>query len=909
MSSNDEDFLDSDASETLAPGGGDRNVSQETLGPYGIVRVLGRGAMGIVYEAVDSHLDRTVAIKTLPTEFARDGDRISRFKREATLLASFSHPHIATVYSHEEIEGQHCLVMEYVEGQGLDEVIAEGRLTSSEILQIALQVSTALEVAHNHGVVHRDLKPANIRLTSSFVVKVLDFGLAKNVRIGGSGSSVDQAAQTAAGQVLGTPSYMSPEQARGRTVDKRADLWAIGCILFEMLCGRRVFGGDNISDTLVNVLQQEPDWTLLPSEIPGPLVKILERCLQKDVDARLPDAGMIRIELEELINGKSTLTSASVIGPTIFQKSNYQKPVMLAVGLVAAMIGLLSGWLIQGGNSAERMNDRPLDVVRPFYASIELQAPVSLGTESKARYRTCFAVSPDGQTIVYSTGRRTDPMVVRKTDGFSHSTLPGTEGAHSPFFSPDNKQIAFVLGEKLCVVHVDGGNVRTLADAEEGSAGAWQDDGFIYYPTTEASTLWRISETGGTREELYATTWCGCNNPSGLSDGRLLFTRKGKSIHDDYSETVIFDPQDRSEVSLGLLGMRVRYCESGYLVYSRDGGLFARAFDLATTTLSGNEIMITSRVVSNGYSGSAHFDVAENGTIMFLEGQRMDEGYLAIVGSDGEVKERLENFPSGRFGRFELSPDERYLALARVAERDDIWIYDMLEKTIRKVTTEGFNYFPFWSPDGEEIYYGATMNNASGLYKMSVMGSQREKLFNVKGWYVKVAIGSSKETMLLESEFAITDVSGRTDMEGLKFENESVNWGPMISPDDQWVLFVSDRTGRYEIYVAPLPFVAENARQVSFDGGHHPTWSHDGKKIYYHYINKFFEVNVGEDIAESLPAPTELFEHEWVVVPGGNYKPFGTEGEFIAIEPVEANVPITTLKVIQNALPSLPEEN
>lgn len=904
MSSNDgitsgSDFNDA---ETIAPSDGSPSSSEDTIGPYEVVRVLGQGAMGIVYEAIDSKLDRTVAIKTLPAEFASDESRISRFKREATLLASFSHPHIATVYSHEEIRGQHCLVMEYVEGQGLDEVITASKLTLSEILQIALQVSSALEVAHNHGVVHRDLKPANIRLTSSFTVKVLDFGLAKNMRIGGSGSSVDQAAQTAAGQVIGTPSYMSPEQARGRTVDKRADLWAVGCILFEMLSGQRVFCGDNVSDTLVNVLEREPDWTLLPTDIPGPVMKLLERCLQKDVDARLPDAGMIRIELEELIGGKSTLASASAIGPTVFRQSSRQKLLITGVCVLAALCGLLSGWLIQGGNSDGKLSIDTTASVQPFYSSIELQDPVVLGMESTACLQTCFAISPDGRTIVYSTGMRTDPLVIRKMNGFSNVTVKGTEGAHSPFFSPDSRQIAFVLNEKLCVVHADGGNVKTLADAEVGSAGAWQADGFIYYPTTEASTLWRIPESGGAREKLYVAFWGGCENPSGLPDGRLVFTTKRNSFHDDYSETMVFDPSNQTVVSLGIVGMHVEYCECGYLVYCRDGGLYARAFDVATTALSGDEITIASRVASNGITGNAHFDVSDNGTIVFLEGRRIEEGYLAVMGPDGQMKERLDNFPSGSFGRFELSPDERYLALGIVAERDDIWIYDLLEKTIRKVTSEGSNHLPLWTPDGKEIYFGSRVNDRTGLYKMSAFGSDKEKLAEFDDWYVRVAFGSSSDIMLLERNNGIADASGVTDLESMSVENESVNWGPVISPDDKWVAFVSDRTGRYEIFVAPMPLDVENARQVSIDGGVFPTWSRDGKKIFYVYDNKFFEVNLGDDIAGSLPAPEELFEQDWVGIPGRNYAPYGTEGEFIAVQPIEPDVPIPTLKVIQNAL-------
>ncbi|MBA63257.1 MAG: hypothetical protein CMJ76_12940 [Planctomycetaceae bacterium] len=889
-------------SETIPPSPQTPNLSGETIGPYGVIRILGKGAMGIVYEAIDSKLDRRVAIKTLPTEFARKETRISRFKREATLLASLSHPNIATVFSHEQYNQQHCLVMEYIEGQGLDDVILKSQLTLQEILQIGLQISGALETAHNHGIVHRDLKPANIRLTSNFTVKVLDFGLAKNIRFESLGSAEDPTGQTAAGQVLGTPCYMSPEQARGRTVDKRTDLWAFGCILFEMLSGQRVFGGDNISDTLVQVLEREPDWTLLPVDTPGRLIKLVERCLQKHVDARLPDAGMIRIEIEELIGGHSALSNASAIRPTVLGKSRSQRLSFLFLCVFILSVSVFTGWLIRGAQLDSEAVPEPVSFAKPFYTSLQLKEPIVLGMESTACLQTCFAISPDGLTIVYSSGIRTAPLVVRKLDSFADVIIQGTEGAHSPFFSPDSEQIAFVQNEKLCVVHTDGGNVKTLADAEVGSAGAWQADGFIYYPTTEASTLWRIPETGGVREKLYLTFWGGCENPTALPDGSLVFTKKRNSIHDDYSETIVFNPEDKSVVSLGILGMHVEYCELGYLVYCRDGGLYARSFDVKTTTLSGNELAITSKVASNGITGNAHFDVSNNGTILFLEGRRIEQGYLSVMGPDGKVKRRLENFPAGSFGRFELSPNERYLALEIASESDDIWIYDLFEKTIRKVTNQGNNHLPLWTPDGKAIYFGSRVGERTGLYKMGAFGGNKEKLAEFDDWYIRVAFGSSTDIMLLERNNGIADASGVPDLENLTVENKHVNWGPVISPDDKWVAFVSDRTGRYEIFVAPMPLDVQNARQVSIDGGFFPTWSRDGGKIFYIYDNKFYQVNIDNKTSDALAAPEELFEHDWVGIPGRNYAPYGTDGDFIAVEPIEPDLPVERLKIIQNAL-------
>lgn len=889
--------------ETIAPGSSTGSSESQELGPYSLSRVLGKGAMGIVYEAVDSKLSRTVAIKTLPAEFAEDAHRISRFSREASLLASLSHPHIATVYSHEELDGKHCLVMEYVEGQGLDEIIQSSELTIDETIRFATQIASALESAHNHGVVHRDLKPANIRITGHSMVKVLDFGLAKNVRTSDSDSSVDEAAKTAAGQILGTPAYMSPEQARGRVVDKRTDIWALGCIIFEMLAGERAYAGDNLSDTLVSILEREPNWESLPTDTPVAVLRLLERCLQKDVESRLTDAGLIRLDLEEISRGDGTSSLSTSRISTLSTKQSFKWVGWLVVVVLAALLGALIG----GSDDALTNPIQNTRLDPPTHLSIHLEQPAILTAGSSMTIVSHVAISPDGRQIATSAGDVTSPLILRSLDGFNAITVEGTEGARCPFYSPDGDRIGFVRGSNIYLMASDGTGLTMLTTATADTSATWNTDGWIYYSSSFGAVFWRIPETGGDRE-LLGEKWVGeYRTPSCLPDGRLLFTRQHSSIHEDYSQAYVYDPQTKEETLIGKIGVQLRYVNTGHIVYCRGGDINAVEFDLVNTKVVGQPKTITTNVVSSGVFGNAQFDVTIDGTLVYLPGPRLDYGQVSIVSSDGTVKP-LENFPLGTFSHFELSPDDRYLAISIVAERDDIWLYDFKQKTNKRLTVKGLNVAPSWSDNGESLYYSSMrdLDGVAAVYKTTLTGTTEEKIIELPDWGIMCEANTNEDFLVFtaDSNIYTLDFNSEEDVSE-PFDFGGWDWCPAISPDQRRMIFCSNVTGRNEMYIAPFPFDGTGIRQLSTAGGTEGVWSDDGKKVWYVVGDTFYSVAIGDDLDFEIPNAVKEFQIDHIEIPGVRYRPIGEDGDMVMVMPLTAREPVDRLHLIQNATAEL----
>ena len=601
----------------------------QALGPYVISAQIGEGGMGEVYRARDTKLDRDVAIKVLPEAFAADADRVARFQREARTLASLDHPNIAIIHGLEQAGDVHALVMELVPGDDLSQRIVRGAIPIDEALPIAKQIAEALEAAHERGIIHRDLKPANIKVRADGTVKVLDFGLAKVMEPFGAGSDVSQPptltipAMTQAGMILGTAAYMSPEQARGRAVDKRTDIWAFGCVLYEMLTGHAVFTGDTLSDTIAAILDREPHWKALPEHTPSSVRRLLRRCLEKDPKRRLPDIADARLEIDE---AETTPSDARDAGPTV-SSSIARVRTRERVGWIiaaACLTGLVATLAFNRAGSGDRT---PADI--PSYStSIVLPAGVSLWSGNPPGR---FVLSPDGRRLAMvasdSTGR--SMLWVRPLDSRVAQALGGTEGATYPFWSADSRFIAFLAQNKLKKIGVAGGEVVTLCDASFGSSGAWNRDDVILFTPNGNSPLYRVSASGGTPTQVTTLETASGDVqhsfPFFLPDGRhFLYFVVGSQASRTVPRGVYVGALD-SKAPGKLIepgGSNAKYA-NGYLIFLRNGALLAQPFDVGRLELGGTPVSLVDHVQTTGASASdvaGAFTVSETGVLAYQTG-------------------------------------------------------------------------------------------------------------------------------------------------------------------------------------------------------------------------------------------------------------------------------------------------
>ena len=666
------------------------------LGHYDVTSLLGEGGMGQVWQATDTQLNRQVALKILPDAFAADPDRLARFTREAQILASLNHPNIAAIHGIEEAEGTRALVLELVEGPTLADRIAKGAIPVDEALPIAKQIAEALEAAHEAGVIHRDLKPANIKVREDGTVKVLDFGLAKaldpNPEGDPSQSPTLTAAATQMGVIMGTAAYMSPEQARGKTVDKRADIWAFGVVLYEMLTGRRAFEGEDVSLTLSAVLQREPEWAVLPANVPHGLKTYLRRCLQKDPKQRVRDIGDMRLAFE----GAFETTAADTLAATPMQPGKW-----------SSGVGHLIPWAIAAAAIV-------VAIVQTMPTSVDSGARMTRFSvpldDSDARDYRHIAIAPDGSRVVY--GDRLTALYTRELDEFDATPLPGTARARSPFFSPDGQSVGFFLDGELMSMSVRGGDPLPVGAASAPVGAAWGDDGMILFSPAFTGPLWQIPAAGG--EPLQLTTLDRERGESGhiwpelLPDGRrALFTIFGGAGLSDAQVAML--QLDTGDYEPLFDGAAARYAPTGHLVYYRGGAYHAVPFDVAAGQRTGPDVPILSDVANlNPQGGSGvYFAFSKTGTLVSFAGaepvwQRL--GRLAWVSRDGDVE--LLPFEPARFGALSLSPDRRLLALDRLdAGSQQLWIYDLDRETAAQLTRTGFNADPIWHAGGEKIAF------------------------------------------------------------------------------------------------------------------------------------------------------------------------------------------------------------
>ncbi len=869
---------------TLAPG--------TRLGPYEITAQIGEGGMGEVYRATDTKLERQVAIKVLPQGFTEDKERLARFEREAKLLAQLNHPNIAQIYGLETSGATHALVMELVPGPTLADRLESGPLSLAESLSLALQIAQALEEAHEKGIVHRDLKPQNIKASDEGKAKVLDFGLAKAMDAGGSASSAVDFARsptlmnsptltavrgTQLGVILGTAAYMAPEQAKGRAVDKRADIWAFGVVLFEMLTGRQLFGGETASETIAEVLKQEIDFAALPVALPAGVERLLRRCLERDPQRRLRDIGEARIALEQaLASGSPDVATAPLApaeAPAVWRRV---LPWAVAAAFAAAFVAL---WF--AGRSPAAPSSRS-----PAVLALRLPAGLTLPLDNRGLYGQTglIAISRDGRRIAFLAGPSDEASLhVRSLESAEVVAIAGTGGASSPFFSPDGRWIAYFAPGKLRKVAIDGGKPIDLADASLDRGGVWCPDGSIVFPSGVTSGLFRLPPGGGPPVAL--TTLDTANGerthrwPALLPGGKeVAFTVGRIGLPGDYEAATI----DAVDLATGRRrplfrgASMVRFTPDGYALLAREGQVLALPLAGAAGESTEDAVQVLANVAGIAASGVLYFDVADNGTLIYAESDpganQLDLAWLSRAG-------KLENFglPPREYQSPKISPDGQRIAVTigpSGGRSGDVWIHDPTNGALTKLSFEGRSWTPIWSRDGRDVTYATITASGADEFRTrpATGGAEPTTVRAFAEGRARQPVAWMPDGSLLAWEDAGNPAVGNVvyfppgEREQLPIASTSaIEIQAAASPDGRFVAYAYDASGAGEIYVQPFP--PTGAKWQVATGGSMPIWSLDGREIYYLQSQSMMAVPIATTGTFSVGAPRKLFDMPLEVLP------------------------------------------
>ena len=886
------------------------------LGPYEVVSSLGAGGMGEVYRATDTKLGRDVAIKILPDAFAHDAERVARFTREAQTLASLNHSNIAQIYGVGEQAlpnpesripnpgSVSYLVMELVEGEDLSTIIARHaasrgpaspewspgasapEMPLADALPIAKQIADALEAAHEQGIIHRDLKPANIKVRADGTVKVLDFGLAKALDANASGASSATAdamnsptltarlrqgygeAGTEMGMIIGTAAYMAPEQARGKVVDRRADIWAFGVVLYEMLTGRRLFTGDTVSDILAAVLTREPDWKALPAATPEGVRRLLRRCLEKEPRKRLSSIGDARLELDET----ELAGAAPVAAPGVPDGRVRRREFVAWTATVLAL--LAAGAAVLWRPAAQAPLPR---VVR---ATLPLPAGVSIELDGERSGMP--ALSPDGRRVAFGAREGAGPMHIWVLDLSSGVAKPlsGTEGGHRPFWSPDGKDIGFFTWGALSTIPAEGGAVRRLAEARDARGGTWSPNGTILFAPYQRGSLWTVSERGGKAVEVTTT------------GKELLGTHRFPQFLPDGEHFIYLDrpapygPRTGSSaVLVGRLGTTepvARLVESatnavfaeGHLLYVRDGALVAQPFDPARRETRGEPTALVGDVLYNRRFWYGVFSAGGSGILAFLTGRQRDLSQLVWRDRSGRRLGELgtPGILSG-YGGLALSRDGRLAAVARVDEgtsEADIWLYDLDRGSESRLVRPGDDGNPVFAAEGGQMFFGSTSGNVGVLMRRDLKSGSETQLFSEKAGSYIVPLASVRDGVAMlytapkldgGSDLLLRPTAGGGEAKAV-VGTPADELDGQVSPDGRWLAWASDESGRYEVFVAPFPDARGSRFQVSRDGGTQPRWHPKGAELFFKTPDNVLTAVPVEASSStfSVGTPTALFQ-------------------------------------------------
>ena len=796
------------------------------LGHYDVTALLGEGGMGQVWQATDTQLNREVALKILPDAFAADPDRLARFQREAQILASLNHPNIAAIYGIEEAEGTRALVLELVEGPTLADRIAKGPIPLDEALPIAKQIAEALEAAHEAGVIHRDLKPANIKVREDGTVKVLDFGLAKafdpNPEGDPSQSPTLTAAATQMGVILGTAAYMSPEQARGKPVDKRADIWAFGVVLYEMLTGVRPFQGEDVSLTLASVMKSDVDVKTLPPDMPANLRTVLRRCLEKDPRQRVRDVGDVRLAMEGAFETGVTAADAARVVP-VAVKTLWQRllPSVAAAVVVGLGVGLVV-WSV--------MRSEP-----PVVLQFEHELPDGQSFTNTGRPIT--ALSRDGRAFVYNTQ---DGFYLRAIGELDARLIPGTaNNLTSPVFSPDGQTLGYWdrAAAELKRVAISGGAPVTITAAPNNPNGVtWESDGTILYGQRDG--IWQVPDTSGTPELLIpAEEGERVHGPQMLPGGEwVLFTFRpaGTSAWDEAQ--IVVQSLTTGERETLITGARdARYVPTGHLVYGLNGVILAVPFDVGTRQVLGGPVSLIDgvRASTDTTSGAMHFALADNGSLIYVPGAAGGGGVVSLTWVDRDGDGESIPAPPRAYDHPRGSPDGTRIAVD-ITEGDniDVWIWDLARETLTQLTfDEELDDFPLWTPDSARVVFRSTRDGGGLFWKAADGTGQVERL---KDGIARPYAWTMDGRLIFEEaqDIGVLTMEGERTVEML-LDAEFSEADAALSPDGRWLAYTANETDTPLIYVKPFANIDDDPWRVSPAAGRNPVWSPDGRELVY----------------------------------------------------------------------------
>jgi serine/threonine protein kinase len=836
----------------------------KTLSHYQIISQLGKGGMGEVYLAEDTTLDRKVALKFLPEAFTSDPERMARFEREAKLLASLNHPNIAGIYGLEQADGNRFLVLEYVEGETLQARLSKGALELEDALELCRQIAEGLEAAHEKGVIHRDLKPANVMITAEEKVKILDFGLAKafsddTQSIDSSQSPTLTEAMTRPGVILGTAAYMSPEQAKGKSVDKRADIWAFGCILYECLTGKRAFEGETVTETLAAILRGEPDWDRLPPNLHPRIRLLLERCLEKQSKDRCGVISDARVDIQKVLADPSGILVRPVTTATTQKKLRTMLPWVAVTALFCLIIAGIAGWMLKPSPPSEPKQVMISEYVLPEDQQFFIPTP-TIGVP--------LAVSPDGSHLAYST---TKGIYIRSMKELGARLISGTDADADPiFFSPDGLWIGYfsLVDQKLKRISVSGGAPTELCDAAMVINARWYEDNTIMY--SELTTgICRIPAKGGTPEVLVQRPL--------VAGGYLLPDGKSVMFIDLSSQpykTMVQSP-DTDEPKVVFEGAG-RYLSTGHLLYDAEGNLFAVPFDLENLETTGGAVSLMESPQGRAISSS--------GTLVYVPGTTNAGGStdspkptLVWVYRDGREEPLGADAQDYEIGR--ISPDGTKIALQLVMDGNQkIWIWDTVRETLTPLTfDESVDIFPLWAPNGQRIIFASIHGELQiGVFCKNADGTgEVEELYSASDITVPIPWSWSGDgDTLVFFEFKLTPFEsniGMLSMEGDKqkiglLEEKYAEAEPQISPDGRWIAYTSNKSSQAQIYVHPFPDVDTGMWQISTKGGQSPLWSPDGRELFYRNGDATMVVPIETEPTFSPGNPEILFPGKYHAV-------------------------------------------